>query len=171
MALDRLKPENLYEQARSAGLSHETALDVASATLVRGKLTGEWPDLRPPVADNDYSGPPATVDSALWLGKVGRALEGQWIWPVLARRDLPIITRTRVRLDDWWRDGCLPLDMENLCVGGRRAYTTARVPIGVCIDHDMERALAFVLSHLGQRTITLIEHTLLNETDLRHVSG
>jgi len=140
--------------------------------MVRGRISGDWPDIKaPPVADTGYDGRAPTIDSALWLKKLGHSLTTQWVMPRLVRAELPIVTNARVRIEDWHLDGCLALDLEHRHVGGRRAYTTCRVPISACIAHDTEWVLARILSHLGQRNVTMIENALLNETDLRHVSG
>jgi len=172
VTLDRLSPDNLYEQARSAGLRHETALEVSRATLTRSRISGLWPSIPTvPVDDLKYNGKPPTIDSGLWLKKLGMALMSHVTTRQLVAAGLPIVANCRVRLEDWHLDGCLALDLEHRMIGGRRVYTTCRVPVGACLDHDTEYVLLRVLSHLGQRTITKIENSILSETDLRHVSG
>lgn len=169
-------PDDVYERARSGGLSHETATQVAQHVahprLGRAPLSGAWPRfVAPPVADTGYAGPAPTIDSVLWLRKLGMALASQWVMPRLAAAGLPLITNARTRVEDWHRDGCLALDLEHRHVGGRRAYTTCRVQISACLAHDTGYVLMRVLSHLGQRNVVTIENALLNETDLRHVAG
>lgn len=165
-------PEQLYEQARSAGLSHQSATDVSTPTLVRGRLSGLWPTIPTvPVEDKKYNDRPPTIDSILWLKKLGMALVSQTTQRHIVRAGLPIITNCRTRSEDWEKDGCLALDLEHRKVGGRRVYTTCRVPIGACLEHDTQYVLSRVLLHLGQRNVSVIENAILNETDLRHVSG
>lgn len=167
-----LPPEALYEQARSAGLTHKTAREVSRPSISRSKLSGDWPDIATsPVDDLKYSGRAATIDSGLWLKKLGMALMSHVVMNRLAAAGLPIVTNARVRMTDWHRDGCLALDLEHRHVGGRRVYTTCRVPVGACIDHDAAYVLRRVLMHLGQRQVTVIENAILSETDLRHVAG
>jgi hypothetical protein len=169
-----LPPEALYEQARSAGLTIKTAREVSRPLIKRSRLSGDWPDMNAiadPVKDLRYAGRAATIDSGLWLKKLGMALMSHVTVRELAATGLPIVTNCRVRLDDWWLDGCLALDLEHRHVGGRRVFTTCRVPVGACIDHDTDYVLRRVLVHLGQRNITRVENAIITETDLRHVRG
>ena len=168
-------PEQLYEQARSAGLSHSTATEVSHTTLVRGRLSGLWPSIpTEPIDDKRHAangGEAPTIDSILWLKKIGMALASHVTRRILVNAGLPIVTNSRARSEDWEKDGCLALDLEHRMVGGRRVYTTCRVPIGACVAHDDQYVLMRVLAHLGQRNVSVIENAILSETDLRHVSG
>jgi len=170
-----LPPDALYEQARSAGLSHRSALDVSMPSLTRSRLSGAWPTIPTvPIDDKRHAaqgGQAPTIDSILWLKKLGMGLMSHVTNRHLVNAGLPIITNCRARSEDWEKDGCVALDLEHRRVGGRRVYTTCRVPIGACIAHDTEYVLMRVLSHLGQRNVTMIENALLAETDLRHVDG
>lgn len=168
-------PEQLYEQARSAGLSHGTAQEVSHPTLVRGRLSGLWPTIPTIRVDDkrhaERGGEAPTIDSILWLKKLGLGLASWATNRHLVNAGLPIITNSRVRSEDWEKDGCIAIDLEHRKLGGRRVYTTCRVPIGACKAHDDQFVLMRVLAHLGQRNVTRIENALLSETDLRHVSG
>lgn len=173
--MSRLSPDDLYEQARSAGLTHQTALDVSTPTVTRSRLSGLWPTIPTvPVEDKRHAangGEAPTIDSILWLKKLGMGLMSHVTNNHLVNAGLPIITNCRVRSEDWEKDGCIAIDLEHRKVGGRRVFTTCRVPVGACKAHDDQYVLMRVLSHLGQRNITQIENALLSETDLRHVSG
>lgn len=168
-----LSSDDLYEKARSAGLSHATAEELAGATYRRGPLSGrDWPDFTPAKLERGgYTGPAPTIDSALWLRKVGMALRARPVMTRLASAGLPIVTNFRVALDGWESDGRIALDLEHRHVGGRREFTRCRVPVSACLNHDTGWVIAHVLSHLGGPTVKLIESSVMNDTDLRFVAG
>jgi hypothetical protein len=178
-----------YELGRKAGLSHETATEMAAPIEHHGKpLTGyEW-DIHEPELDENlkYRGPPPTPDAALWAGKLAISTSSdprnpwaQTIAAMMANEGLPLITNTRCRMDDkgqggnggWWNDGMIRIDLELRHVGGRRTFTTVRLPISACINHDTRYCIKLLWKHLSGKFIHQIESTLMRETDMLHVHG
>lgn len=168
----QVTPDELYEQARSAGVSHETATELRDMRPTRAAISGnDWGATPDAPTSGSYSGPAPTIDAILWLRKVGMSLWSPPVMRFLVARELPIVINCRTRAVSWWKDGCLELDLQHRQVGGRRIFTTCRVPVEACLAHDQKRVLQLILAHLGERTLTHIEAILYNETDLRHVSG
>jgi hypothetical protein len=168
-----LEPEALYEQARSAGLTHKTALDVSRPTLrPRPSLTGDWPDLdtEPCAGEEQWPGE-LPIEPMAWLSLYVRSLPSSWVMPALAKRGLPIIMRARVRVTDWWTDGCVTVDLELRHEGGASSFASRRVPVRVAVNHDHSALNRVLLRHLTDPHVLLVQSTLLNETSLRHVSG
>lgn len=127
--------------------------------------------MSPGPTEGHYDGPPPTQDAGLWLYKMGFSLCTPHVQRKLIEASLPIVVRTRVRMMSWWHDGCLELDLERRSASGARTFSTVRVPVGVCINHDMERLGKLVNADLGERHVALMTRTLYEETDLRHVAG
>lgn len=177
----------LYELGRKAGLSHETALDVAKPSVGgRRKLSGDdWPDeipLAPQYASDTTKYATSELllqDAPMWLRKLGIALSvhplNPWnttIGTLFANRSYPLICNVRVdiRAKD---SGYINLDMKLRELGGRDRYTSLRVPVGACNAHDTTWVIAALLDHITGRRIdaAFLKDLTLNETDLRHVHG
>lgn len=177
--------EELYEQARSAGLSHSTATqasELSRDTLVSSRLSGLWPQMPPPpLRVGRYVGPAPTLDSVYWLRKLAMGLQCSGAIAGLAKDDQPQVANFRTQVADtdefgqpmWtWSDtGCIALNLELLHVGGTRSYTTAWVPIEACIAHDTDWVLKKILVHMCAPQVLRVTTTLKTETDLRHVSA
>lgn len=174
-----LGADDLYETARSGGISHGTAKQAATLPRIgRGPLSGHWPPMPSdlPGPDTGYDGPAPTVDSFLWLKKVGMALYSPPIVRYLVTQRLPMVVNCRARGAGGWRDGKISLDLKLRHHAGelgvaRVEYKSVRIPIQACLEHDTRHVLGKVLADITQRSVSVIEQTILNETDLRHVSG
>lgn len=173
MGRPRLSPEALYEQARSAGLTHQTARELSRPiSTVTPSLTGDWPTLTatPWKGAEQWPGE-LPIEPMAWLSLYVRTLPSSWVMPVLVKRGVPIVTRGRVRLLDWWVDGCITVDLELRHVGGLTSFTSRRVPVRIAVAHDHVALNSVLLQHLTDPHVVLVGQTIMNETSLRHVSG
>jgi hypothetical protein len=108
-----------------------------------------------------YQGPPPTIDSILWLRKLGQAL-----------MVMGVATNRRVREQGWERTGVLVLDLEYAKDDrGRRNYVSVPVPVEACRNHDTAWVLRQIMNHRGLTLAEahLITGKILQETDLKHV--
>jgi hypothetical protein len=179
-----------YELGRKAGLSHETATDLAAPSdgVKRRPLSGEdWPEqIEAPAAGTDTTSyttkEELTVDGAMWLRKAGIALSVHpanfmaWrIGNLFTSKGYPVIEN--VRVSGAAKDqGFINLDMRvRYSEGGRGIirYKSLRVPIGVCNGHDTTWLIANLLEYLtGSRVdLAFMKDLTMSETDLRHVHG
>lgn len=115
----------------------------------------------PAVRGGKYEGPPPTIDSILWLRKLGQAL-----------MMLSICTNRRVREQGWERTGLLMLDLQYATDDrGRRAFVSVPVAVEAARNHDTNYVLRQVAEYRGltQMEVTLATGKILQETDLKHV--
>lgn len=115
-----------------------------------------------------YDGPAPTVDSLLWLKKLGMGL-----------RMLGLCTNVRVSAGKWWDTGMVELHCEFAREPGRRHYTAHQIPVGACINHDTNHVLRILMERgnhgrdvvLTDLSIDQVSGALLKELDLGLVHG
>lgn len=118
-----------------------------------------------------YAGPAPTLECIAWLRLVGMSL---WTGPIcryLVTQNLPMCVNVRARGIAWSNDGTLALDMKLRHVGGHTEFKSVRVPVEMCLAHDTRRVLGLLLAGITERSVRVVEQTILNETSLRHVAG
>lgn len=115
-----------------------------------------------------YDGPAPTIDSLLWLKKLGMAI-----------RDIGLCSNVRVNVGRWWDTGTVELHCEFARQPGKRHYTVHQVPIGACINHDTHHVLRLLMERgehgrdviMTELSIEQVAGVLLKELDLGMVHG